>query len=188
MPGLNRRFAAIASVVILALAVDSCSSTAPSVPLDFGTVTATIDGRSWQSHAVGPFPPDSTVAEYATNLDRLRIYGFGDPPPQGGIVENIALCVTSGVAQRTYTLGPVTGGPFGRYEPPDPNYPDNLVYFSGTPAGHLNIEILDVAGGIIRGTFDFVGHEKHDGSLVRVKGRFYGRMIVTPQTVEPVCG
>jgi hypothetical protein len=184
----RHRLGSLGTVGTLSLALLSCDSTAPGMPLDFGTITATIDGRAWQSHAVTPFPPDSTVAEYAINLDRLRIYGFGDPPPGGGVVENIALCVTSGVAQRTYLLGPVNGGPFGRYEPPDSNFPDNIVYFSGAPPGHLNIRNLDVNGGIIEGTFDFVGHEKHDGSLVTVKGRFYGKMTVTQQTSQPVCG
>jgi hypothetical protein len=175
-------------ILVLLIGLTSCDSNSPNIPLAFGIVTATIDGRAWQSHAVGPFPPDSTVAEYAVSLDRLRIYGFGDPPAAGGVVENIALCVTSGVAQRTYSLGPVNGGPFGRYEPADTNILDNTVYFSGTPPGHLSIEELDVNGGIIRGSFDFVGHEKHNGSLVRVEGRFYGRMIVTQQTGQPVCG
>jgi hypothetical protein len=164
--------------VAAALGALGCSSaTSPDAHDVYGKVTAVIDGVAWQSIPI-PIPIiDSTIiAHYAPATGRLWIVGYGSPPPGGGAVEELSLCVPANATQHRYALGAEGAGPYGFWSPAAPTLEEVVRFMSGVPAGTLTIEEYDQVAGTIRGGFNFTGKNDSTSQVVRVTGRFYGRM------------
>jgi hypothetical protein len=171
-------------VALADLGIVGCTSTGPDIPSLYGYVNAVVGGHSWQSRRLWPDPPvDSTVVGvYLSSSGRLWISGYGNPPPGGGIVEELSLCIPSGAGQGRYALGPVGSGPFAFWVPADTGVSH---YYSGTPPGSLTILDYDPTGGTIRGIFNFEGHRDNGIQMLQVTGRFYGRLIEGVNTSIP---
>jgi hypothetical protein len=178
---------AAATVALAGIGIPGCTSTGPDIPTLYGYLTAEIGGHAWQSRRQWPDPPvDSTVvAVYLASTGRVWISGYGNPPPGGGIVEELSLCVPSGAGQGRYALGPVGHGPFAFWVPADTSTSTVSHYYSGTPAGTLAITEYDPAGGTIRVVFNFEGHQDNGTRVLQVTGGFYGRLIEGVNTSIP---